>query len=88
MVLVNGREEKHPEGAYSIEWREGSKRIRLSVGKDANEANAIRLKKEAELNARNHGVEVAAQNGKNRIQVSDAITEYLSEIEITRSSAT
>src|SRR5438128_6519489 len=32
MVLVNGKEERHPEGAYYLEWHEGSKRVRLSVG--------------------------------------------------------
>jgi integrase/recombinase XerD len=35
VVLVNGKEERHPEGAYYLEWREGGKRVRLSVGKDA-----------------------------------------------------
>ena len=34
VVLINGEEEKHPEGAYYLEWREGAKRVRLSVGKD------------------------------------------------------
>ena len=29
-VLVSGREERHPEGAYYLEWREGAKRTRLS----------------------------------------------------------
>jgi hypothetical protein len=42
-VLVDGREEKHSEGAYYLEWREGAKRIRLSIGKDPAEANARRL---------------------------------------------
>ena len=35
LVLVNGHEERHPEGAYYLEWYEGVKRRRLSVGKDA-----------------------------------------------------
>jgi hypothetical protein len=33
-VVVNCTEERHPEGAYYLEWREGTKRIRLSVGKN------------------------------------------------------
>ena len=37
LVLVNGQPERHPEGAYYQEWRENGKRIRLSVGKDAQE---------------------------------------------------
>jgi len=56
VVLIGGVEERHPGGAYYIEWRDGSKRRRLSVGKNAADANAQRLRKEAELNAMNLGV--------------------------------
>ena len=31
VVLVNGKDERHAEGAYYLDWREGSKRVRLSV---------------------------------------------------------
>ena len=31
VVMVNGQPERHTEGAYYLEWREGNKRIRLSV---------------------------------------------------------
>src|SRR5208282_3206670 len=41
-VLVNGKPERHTEGAYYLEWSEGSKRIRLPVGKDAADASARR----------------------------------------------
>src|SRR5215469_13131543 len=58
-VAVDGRQERHVEGAYYLEWRENGKRRRLSVGKNAGEAMAQRLRKEAELNARNHGVAIA-----------------------------
>src|SRR5216683_5728833 len=50
-VLINGREERHPEGAYYLEWREGSKRIRLSVGKNAADAGARRQRKSSGLSA-------------------------------------
>lgn len=88
-VIVNGKEERHTEGAYYIEWREGSKRIRVSVGKDAADANARRLRKEAELNAVNNGVAVADEgpNSKRRV-IASAVAEYLDEIKITRSVAT
>src|SRR5438105_3721476 len=62
LVIINGQEERHPEGAYYLEWWKGAKRVRLSVGKDAADASARRLQKEAELNAVNHGVAVT-QNG-------------------------
>src|SRR5713101_2383793 len=63
-VLVSGKPERHTEGAYYLEWSEGSKRVRLSVGKDAADAGARRLRKEAELNAVNNGVAVAPENGQ------------------------
>ena len=64
VVVVNGNEVRHLEGAYYVEWREGSKRVHLSVGKDAAEASA-RLRKEAELNAMNNGIAVVPENGDN-----------------------
>jgi integrase/recombinase XerD len=40
VVVVNRKEERHTEGAYYLEWREGAKRVRLSVGKDPADASA------------------------------------------------
>lgn len=40
LVFVNGKSEKHPEGAYYLEWREKgrrARRVRLPVGKDAQD---------------------------------------------------
>jgi integrase/recombinase XerD len=70
VVLVNGKEERHPEEAYYLEWRDGTKRVRVSVGKDAQDAAAQRLRKEAELNAKNHGVAVTAPQSKKAIGCS------------------
>src|SRR5438270_13547628 len=64
-VLVNGRDERHAEGAYYLEWLEGTKRTRLSVGKDTATATARRLQKEDELNAKNYGIEVVLVAPKN-----------------------
>src|SRR5438270_4579852 len=85
-VVVNGHEERHPEGAYYLEWREGSKRVRLSVGKDAADASARRLHKEAELNAVNHGVVVTPQDGNGNGQKSLSLTvqEFLAETKLTK----
>jgi integrase/recombinase XerD len=65
VVVANGKQERHPEGAYYLEWRAGAKRVRLSVGKDPADASARRLRKEAELNAVNTGIAVAPENGTN-----------------------
>src|ERR1700740_2736389 len=85
VVVVNGNEERHPEGAYYLEWREGSKRVRLSVGKDPQDAAARRLRKEAELNAVNNGVAVVPENGHNgQRSLAAAVTEYLEETTLTK----
>jgi integrase/recombinase XerD len=41
-VLIVGKEQRHPEGAYYLEWREGGERVRQSVGRDASAAAARR----------------------------------------------
>jgi integrase/recombinase XerD len=83
-VLVGGKEEKHPEGAFYLEWREGSKRVRLSVGKNGPDAITHKLRKEAELNALKNGIELAedgAKNGHRRLDFS--VTEYLADVKLT-----
>src|SRR5579863_2129965 len=61
VVIVNGKEERHSEGAYYISWYEGKKLVRKSVGKEAQDAAFQQSRKEAELNAANHGVAVSEQ---------------------------
>jgi integrase/recombinase XerD len=88
VVFVNGEEERHQEGAYYLEWRESSKRVRLSVGKDPADASARRLRKEAELNAVNNGVTVIpdGQNGHRSLAV--AVAEFLDETKLTKKPKT
>jgi integrase/recombinase XerD len=89
VVSVNGKEERHPEGAYYLEWRQGSKRVRLSVGKDASDASTRRMRKEAELNALNHGLAVGPddeQNGHRSIAV--AVPDFLDETKLTKKPKT
>jgi integrase/recombinase XerD len=89
IVVVNGKEERHVKGAYYLEWREGAKRVRLSVGKDPQDAAARRLRKEAELNAVNNGVAVVAENGQNgHRSLAAAVTEYLEETTLTKKPKT
>jgi hypothetical protein len=89
VVMVNGKEERHAEGAYYLEWRNGSKRVRLSVGKNAQDAHARRLHKEAELNAINNGVSVKTLDPSNKQRsIADAVAIYLAEIKLSRTPAT
>ena len=80
MVLVNGKPERHTEGCYQLEWREGKRRVRISVGKDPADASARRLRKEAELNAANNGVAVVPDGNGNRRSLAQAVTDYLEEV--------
>src|ERR1700692_3928024 len=88
LVVVDGKEETHKEGAYYLEWREGSKRVRLSVGKDPADASARRLRKEAERNAVNHGAVIWPENGNEQTSVSVAIADYLEETKLTKKPRT
>jgi integrase/recombinase XerD len=87
-VIVNGQQERHPEGAYYLEWRENGKRVRLSVGKDAADASARQLRKEAELNAVNHGVGVVPENGNGQRSLSTTVAEYLEETKLSKKPKT
>jgi integrase/recombinase XerD len=88
-VLLDGRAECHPEGAYYLEWREDGKRRRLSVGKNAADAQAQRLRKQAELNARAQGVKIApdAPDADKR-SLAAAISAYLEETRLTKKPKT
>jgi integrase/recombinase XerD len=89
VVLVNGKPERHPEGAYYLEWRVGMKRVRLSIGKDPATATARRLQKEAELNARNNGVNVISENDSNgHHSLAVAVTDFLEETKLTKKPKT
>jgi len=88
VVLVNGRLERHSEGSYYLEWREKGKRIRLSVGKDAQDAAARRQRKQAELQALNNGVSVLPENGDGQRSVAAAVAQFLEETELTKKPKT
>ena len=72
-----------------LEWREGSKRVRLSVGKGPADASARRRRKAAELNAVNHGVAVEPENGQNgHREVATAVAEFSDETKLTKKPKT
>src|ERR1035438_5741364 len=85
-VMVNGKPERHTEGAYYLEWSEGSKRVRLSVGKDSADADARRRRKAAELNAVNNGAAIVPENGQR--SVAAAVEDYLEETTLTKKPKT
>src|SRR6202140_3096470 len=87
VVMVNGQPERHTEGAYYLEWREGPKRVRLSVGKDAVDAENRRKRKAAELNAVNEGAALVPENAGQR-SVAGAVADYLEETKLTKKPKT
>jgi integrase/recombinase XerD len=89
-VVVNGQEERHPEGAYYIDWTEsGGKRQRKSVGTAATVAQNRKLRKEAELNAVANGVAVvpdeSESTGRN---LTTAIADFIEETRLTKKRKT
>ena len=88
IVIVNGKQETHQEGAYYLEWREGAKRVRISVGKDPADASARRQRKEAELNAVNNGVSVVPDTQNGQRSVAAAVADFLDETELTKKPKT
>jgi integrase/recombinase XerD len=87
VVVVNDKPERHIEGAYYLEWHEGSKRVRLSVGKDAADADARRMRKMAELNAVNNGAAIVPENNGQR-SVAASVADYLDETKLTKKPKT
>ena len=88
MVLTNGKPERHREGSYYLEWRNGSKRICLSVGKDAAAADAQRQRKEYDLRAPIHNVQVVVPEKNGHRSLASAVETYLEEIKLTKKPKT
>jgi integrase/recombinase XerD len=94
IVLVNNKEERHPEGAYYLDWRAHGVRTRLSVGKNAVDAQTQCQRKTFELNAASHGVEVVQSAGQSNGHsnghrpLAAAVTEYLEETRLSKKTKT
>ena len=88
-VLVNGKPEKHESGIYYLEWREGGKRKRLSVGVDSDFAHQGRVRKLAELRALSQGLVVTdVEEEANTNHVKVAVHDFLEEVKLTKQDKT
>lgn len=76
-VLVNGKVEHHPEGFYSIEWYEHSRRRRQAVGKEASEAQAALERHVHHLRGLALGLEVRQVAQESRRLLGYACSEFL-----------
>lgn len=81
VVLVDGKNETHHEGCYYIEWSEGTRRIRLSVGKDS----AVALRKMEQKTAELKGIAVVNDGS---ISLADAVQDFLDETKLTKKPKT
>ncbi len=88
LVRVNGRIEHHPEGYYSLDWRAGGRRHRLSLGKDAPAAQLALERHIAAERARAIGIAVAEDRCASSLGVEEACAEFLDETRLQRSPKT
>lgn len=88
LVLVDGRIEHHPEGYYSLDWREGGRRHRLSLGKDAPAAQLALERRVTTQRARAIGMVVSEDRCAMGLGVEEACAEYLDETRLQRSPKT
>jgi integrase/recombinase XerD len=92
VVYVNDKPETHREGTYYLDYREGEKRIRISVGKNAQDASAARDRRQAELNAVKAGATLADSpvtvGGQTKRSLRAAIDTYLDTIQANKKKKT
>jgi integrase/recombinase XerD len=91
-VLIDGKPEHHTKGRYYLDWYEGTKRIRRSVGKDPAQAAAKRHLQEGILAAKHSGMDgvpalEANLNGIGKLLVH-AVALYLEDIRLTKKPKT
>ena len=88
-VMVDGRQDKHPEGAYYLDWTEDGKRNRVSVGTDASVAYTCRTRKQRELDALASGLIVSNPlEDDSRLRISAAVEDFLEEMQLSRQRKT
>lgn len=88
-VYANGREEYHPEGSYYIEWYEGERRIRQSVGKNAADATARRMRQQQILASKILGIRVVEDSAPSEgYLLADAVHDFLEEKRLHRKKKT
>jgi integrase len=86
-VLVDGREELHNEaGSYYLDWHEDGKRVRQSVGTDAQQASAKRRLQEGILAAKQSGMKdvagLAKIGGGDGMTVVEAVATFLEDLRL------
>lgn len=88
-VVIDGKEDKFPGGAYYIDWTIAGKRKRISIGTDPAQALTRKLRKETELRAGSQGITIVPQDELEKRRRIDAVAAtYLDEISISKKPKT
>jgi integrase len=87
-VLIGNKEQRHPEGAYYLEWYEGSRRVRQSVGRDPGIAAARRHRQQQILGSKAAGIKLADEGQSDGPSLGDAVAGYLEDIRISKKPKT
>ncbi len=88
VVVVDGRAEHHAEGYYALDWREGGRRRRVAVGKNAGAAQQAQERQNTVLKARTMGIAVATADQPNTLSIHEACQEFLAETRLQRAPKT
>ena len=87
--MVDGHQERHPEGVYYLDRIEDGKRNRVSVGTDATVAYNCRTRKQRELDALSSGLIVSNPlEDDSRLRISAAVEDFLEEMQLSRQRKT
>lgn len=89
-VIIDEREEYHPEGSYYLDWYDGDKRRRKSVGNNALRAEAEYRQAEQKHTARAAGLKAGLKiiDESSERRLADAVTDYLAETQLTKKPKT
>src|SRR3989454_10452056 len=88
LVRRDGRIEHHPEGYYSLDWREGGRRRRRALGKDAPTAQLALERHVATERARAIGIPISDDLCPASLRVEQACQEVLAETRLPGSPKT
>ena len=90
-VEVDERQEKHPEGAYYLDWTEDGQRRRMAVGSDATAAYNSLKKKQSEFEAIARGLVVTdpvEEEENARLRLRAAKADFLEDTQLSRQRKT
>jgi integrase len=84
-VIIDKREQYHPEGSYYLDWYDGDKRQRRSVGKNALRAEAEYRQQEQRPTAK-AGLKILDE--ASQVKLTNAVTSPPAETQLTKKTKT